>query len=113
MFTTYGIKDPKTGLFIYVGQTQHYERRVKNHLRLRKKGRPNYGPGFENIKTRMFDMISSGITPEFEVLETCEDETASLLSETQWVEKLASKGHPLLNRWRDHRSLIKEASCPV
>ena len=112
MFTTYGIKDPRIGKFIYVGQTSNFEKRVKGHTRLRKKGRPNYGKRFENIKTRLYDILSEGLMPEFEIFEVCSDEEASLRSETAWVERLANDGHPLLNRWREHRSAILSAYIP-
>ncbi|MDO5704281.1 MAG: GIY-YIG nuclease family protein [Paracoccus sp. (in: a-proteobacteria)] len=105
-YTTYAIRDPRDGCYIYVGQTSDYEKRVKTHLRPRKK-RPNYGAGFENIKTRLYDMLSIGLAPEITPLETCHNEAASIESETRWVQKLAKEGHPLLNRWRKHRVITK------
>lgn len=109
-YVTYGIKDPRTGYFIYVGQTVDFEKRKRAHLRLRRNGPYNYGAGFENIKTRMYDLLSSGLIPEFQILEVCSDEAASLASETTWVKQLKDENHPLLNRWRGHRVHIRKPS---
>lgn len=47
------------------------------------------------------------MVPGFVVLEVVETEEQSLLSESNWVEKLAAIGHPLLNRWEEHQELIE------
>lgn len=105
-YVTYGIRYPEGGDFFYVGQTSNFPARRKAHLRLAKK-RPNYGAGFENIKSRMYDLLSEGLVPEIDILEVCPDEAASLASETRWVETLARSGHPLLNRKKEHRAITK------
>ena len=47
------------------------------------------------------------MVPDFVVLEVVETEEQSLLSESNWIEKLATIGHPLLNRWEEHQELIE------
>jgi hypothetical protein len=105
-YITYGIRDPRSGLFVYVGQTGRYEKRQRDHLK-RRDARPRIKT--ENIKTWMFDALSAGVIPQFILLETAKTEADSLLSETNWVKKLAAEGHPLLNRWKIHRALVKAA----
>ena len=102
-FLTYYIADPDTGYVVYVGQTTNFVKRKKTHLRLQK--RPNIKT--TNIKTWLHDFISEGKTPIIEVLETVNTEQESLASETKWIKKFAKEGHPLLNRWKIHRELIK------
>ena len=105
MYWTYGIVDPNSKLFVYVGQTNDFTRRKREHLtahRLRK-------PPRRSIKSWLKRIHQAELEPLFVVLEVVETETASLHSENLWVEKLASIGHPLYNRWDEHVELIEAA----
>lgn len=59
------------------------------------------------MKAWLHQAERAGVTPDFMVLEVVETEEQSLLSESNWVEKLAAIGHPLLNRWEEHQELIE------
>lgn len=103
-WTTYAVRDPDTREVVYVGQTSDFERRQRAHQRVGLK-RPGFGA--QNIKTWMWDTISAGKTPLFEALELCDTELSSLASETRWVEEFTRRGYKLLNRWWEHRSIVK------
>lgn len=109
IYTTYCIKDPDTGIVVYVGQTNDFAARRRAHLRLRRK-RPNFG--VPNIKTWLFDMLSAGKVPVIEVLEECADHRTSLASETAWVTRFAAegKGGAILNKWREHKVALKHGA---
>ena len=109
VYTTYGIINPTLNQYIYVGQTSNFERRKRAHLRLLKK-RPNFKT--TNIKTHLYDLLLNEIVPEFIILEECDTEILSLLSETHWVYRLARDKQPLLNRWKIHRKIIKKFNLP-
>lgn len=100
-YTTYAIRDPRSGKFVYVGQTINFYKRRKNHLKLRSH-RPNI-QGM-NIKKWMYDTLSSGVRPEFVILDRSENEEASLQSETEWARRLIREGNPLLNHWQAHKN---------
>lgn len=112
-FTTYAIRDPRNGLFVYVGQTNQYKKRQQKHCtttrRVRIRG--------TNIKTWMYDTITAGIEPEFVVLETTFSKEDSLVSECRWIKKFAEEKHPLLNKWKIHKTIIKSVingeDCPI
>ena len=106
-FVTYAIADPQTGRYVYVGQTKDFEERRHAHLR-RARRRPRIKTS--NIKTWLFDCLSSGVSPEFVILEHCSSIEDSLASEQRWVERFASEANPLINRWRAHRTVIKHFS---
>ncbi len=99
-YVTYAISDPRTNSVVYVGQAADVDKRKRQHLRLRPR-RPNLKS--QNIKTWLFDTISKGIIPEFTILDEAASEELSLISELQWVTKLKSEGHPLLNKWSIHQ----------
>lgn len=106
MYTTYAITDPRTRLFVYVGQTSRFEKRRKQHLaahRLRKSKRGSVQRWLKQIE-------QDGHAPLFTVLEVVETEEESIISETKWVEKLAELGHPLYNRWDEHKELIEAST---
>lgn len=105
-YTTYLIRHPTTQKVFYIGQTSDFTKRCKEHLRISKRGRPNIKT--ENIKTNMYDLLASGLEPNFEIIEICGSEEESLTSETKWVQHYAELGEPLLNRWKEHRSIIKK-----
>ena len=105
-YTTYAITDPRTTRFFYVGQTRHFEKRRRQHLaahRLRKITRGT-------VQHWLKAMHQEGHTPLFTVLELVETEEESLVSETKWVEKLSALGHPLFNRWREHKEMIEQTT---
>jgi hypothetical protein len=58
----------------------------------------------------MYDCLSAGLEPTFTILEVVATEEESLASESAWVAKLAAEGHPLLNRWKEHRALISSSA---
>jgi hypothetical protein len=106
LYTTYAITDPLSRRFIYVGQTNDFERRKSEHLkppRVRKTKFPKH-----SIKEWLSKAHSSNIKPLFTILEVVETEEQSLLSESHWIEKLSCAGQPLLNRWEEHIELIEQ-----
>lgn len=105
-YTVYGIVDPRSKLFVYVGETGDFDRRRREHLtthRLRKKTPPG------SIKTWLKRLHKDGLEPGFVVLDVVETESESKNVESKWVEKLAGIGHPLRNLWDEHKELIQEA----
>lgn len=108
-FTTYGISDPRSGLFVYVGQTGNFERRKKQHLAAHRLRKPPRG----SIKAWLKAMYHQDIEPVFTILEVVETEEESLVSETKWVEKIAALGHGLFNRWDEHRDILESAERSV
>ena len=82
MNVIYKIKCPKTDFILYVGKTESYERRKKEHLQ------GNFGHIGKYIKK----LLSIGFDPIFEELEICENEE-SPIREGFWVKEL----NPLLN----------------
>ena len=58
-------------------------------------------------------MHQEGHTPLFTVLEVVETEEESLVSETKWVEKLSALGHPLYNRWAEHKAVMEQTTQGV
>lgn len=105
MYTTYGIVDPTTKHFVYVGQSVDFARRKAEHLKRSRTRKTKHPKG--SIKAWLIQAERAKITPQFVVLDVVETEEQSLLSECNWVEKLAGIGHPLLNRWEEHQELIE------
>jgi hypothetical protein len=106
VFTTYGIVDPRTGHFVYVGQTTDFERRKRAHLRGPEAGRRPPRIPRDNIVTWTFGALAAGVMPVIVVLETVGTYEESLVSESEWVHRLASENHPLLNRWKEHKEAM-------
>ena len=107
MYWTYGIIDPRTCQFVYVGETNNFKRRKAEHLRPPRERKTRHKPG--SIKAWLKDAHHAGVTPKFVILDITETEEQSRLSELVWVEKLADAGFLLLNRWEEHRELIEAA----
>lgn len=110
MYTTYGIVDPVTRLFVYVGQSARFDERKRQHLTTHRKTRTRHKKG--SVQAWLVQAHAAGITPLFLVLEVVETEALSIESESNWVEKLAAIGHPLLNRWEEHQDLIEAGGPP-
>ncbi|MFA0813176.1 GIY-YIG nuclease family protein [Microbulbifer epialgicus] len=105
-YITYRIIDPRDGVPVYVGQTEDFKKRKKQHIRRAKRSLP---------KTKTFDikvylvlLYSEGCDPEFEIVDIKPTEDESLESEESWVRKTVESGFPVLNRWKAHRSIVKE-----
>lgn len=107
VFTTYGIVDPRTGHFVYIGQTSDFEKRKRAHLRGLDEGRRRPRIPRENIVTWTYGALAAGVTPVVIILETVGTYEQSLISESEWVHRLAAENHPLLNRWKEHKEAIK------
>jgi hypothetical protein len=103
-YVTYAIQDTRTDGYVYVGQSKDFENRCKKHLR---KGKRRPKISTTNIKTWIYDCLTAGLDPKFITLEIVSTEQESLASETYWVKKLSAEGHQLLNRWDEHRKVIK------
>lgn len=97
-FVVYGIRDPETENFVYIGQTGRFRKRVRDHLRNGQ--RPRSSPP---VKKWLYEAMRSGLLPTFEVLQHCVDEQASLDEETAQIRKLTADGIVLLNNWKIHR----------
>jgi len=108
-FTTYGVIDPRTGHFVYIGQTSNFEQRKRAHLRRPEEGRKRQKKAGKNVDNWTYDALVAGITPVIVPLETVSTWQESLKSELNWVRRLAAENHPLLNLWPEHREAIKMA----
>ena len=107
MYWTYGIVDPRTGLFVYVGQTNDFERRRRQHLSTHRAKKTRHAKG--SIKTWLKKAHAAGLEPGFIILDIAETEEASLLSESSWIDKLGRQaGHPIRNLWDEHREILAE-----
>ena len=105
MFTTYGIIDPTTKHFVYVGQTSDFEKRRRQHLTTHRQKKTRHKKG--SLQAWLVQAHAAKITPVFIVLDLVETEALSLDSETHWIEKLSQAGYQLLNRWEEHKELIE------
>lgn len=98
---TYLIRDPRrpdrkgnaAGWPIYVGQTDEFGRRVRNHLRKSEK-LARRGTG---IKQRMKELLHAGIVPNFEAIDRQPTRLQSLLSETNFARLCRSRGYDIAN----------------
>lgn len=108
IFTTYGVVDPRSSVFVYIGQTSNFEFRKAKHMDALNRPRPRIES--TNIRTWMHDTLAAGIVPLFIVLETVDTQEKSLQSEAEWVARLAAENHPLINKWGTHKELIRDAS---
>ena len=108
MFVTYGIADPISKLFVYIGQTSHFERRKCAHLSVH---RERTKPKRSSIKHWLRSIHAAGLEPPFVILDSVQSEAESLANETHWVEVFAALGHPLYNRWKEHREAIEALSA--
>ncbi|WP_158945320.1 hypothetical protein [Granulicella sp. S190] len=106
VFTTYGIIDPRTNLFVYIGQTSNFEGRKRAHLTIPGAGRKREVSS-NSIATWLFDAIGAGVRPVIVVLAIVDTYQESLESECEWVLRLAAAKHPLLNQWKEHKDAIK------
>lgn len=106
-YFTYLIKDPRDQVPIYVGQTSDLTIRKAQHINVAIGKKPNIG--IINIDTYLVDLFEAGFLPDFEIVEECETEEKSLLSETLWINKVVDDGYPVLNRWKTHRAIVKKA----
>jgi hypothetical protein len=100
-WVTYLIRDPRwpdlkgnsEGWPIYVGQTDEFSKRVRNHLRssekLARKGR--------GIKARIKDLLHADVVPNFEVLDRQPTRLRSLLSETNFARLCRTRGYDIAN----------------
>lgn len=104
MFVTYGIVDPASKLVVYIGQSSDFERRKRAHLSVHRERKT---PSPSSIKYFLRRCHANGIEPRFVVLDLCQSEAESLANETHWVEVFAALGHPLYNRWKEHREAIE------
>ena len=102
IWITYLIRDPRradlrgdaAGWPVYVGQTDEYGRRVRNHLRKSEK-LARRGKG---IKYRLKALLHAGVVPNFEVLDRQPTRLCSLLSETNYARLCRSKGYDIANQ---------------
>ncbi|MEM9128428.1 MAG: GIY-YIG nuclease family protein [Pseudomonadota bacterium] len=111
IYTTYAIIDPGSRLCVYVGQTNDMERRQAQHLTPPRLRTDKPKPG--SLQNWLAGKYRAKITPDFMILEVVETEAESLQSETKWIEKFATIGHPLLNRWEEHAALIEAGKAPA
>lgn len=100
-WVTYLIRDPRrpdlkgnqAGWPVYVGQTDEFGRRVRNHLRKSEKA-ARRGTG---IKQRMKELLHAGVVPNFEVLDRQPTRLQSLLSETNFARLCRTRGYDIAN----------------
>lgn len=95
-YVVYLIIDPLTDEPFYVGQTGNLERRQKAHLRSAKHDT-------KRAATKIAEILDTGLSPIFKVVESCNSEAESLSAETLWVKRCAQRGYRVWNRWIEHR----------
>lgn len=113
VWITYLMRDPRrpdlrgnnAGWPIYVGQTDEFGNRVRNHLRKSEK-LARRGKG---IKARLKELLHDGVVPNFEVLDRQPTRLASLLSETNYARLCRSRGYDIANQ----TTLQNRAGPPV
>jgi len=99
---TYLMRDPRrpdlrgnvAGWPVYVGQTDDFANRVRNHLRKSEK-LARKGSG---IKYRLKSLLHAGVVPNFEVLDRQPTRLRSLLSETNYARLCRARGYDIANR---------------
>jgi hypothetical protein len=105
---TYAIQDPSkpdlfadpNGLFVYVGQSKEFDKRVRKWMRLA--GTATTEPA-DRIAGFLYRIMASGSVPRFRVLDRTATALDSLVSETNHARELVNKGYPLANKWKEHR----------
>lgn len=91
----YGLRDPRDGLFRYVGQTMNPDRRKKQHL----DGAFSVGNTARLLWRK--ELYEANVDVDFVILESIQNEypivPVLLAREVYWCEKLSGEGHPLTN----------------
>lgn len=82
----YGLKDPRTGLIHYIGQSLQPRKRLWAHVRTTA----------WLMESWIKSLIEDGLRPELVILENCDAFTCNI-AETRHVEEHRAAGHPLLN----------------
>lgn len=91
-FFTYGLIDPRTTTYFYVGLTNDIVTRFIAHIRCGEVNR---------AKNQIIDELRAvGMLPYFRLLETSEGERAGRESERRWITAMIEQGEPLTNSER-------------
>ncbi|WP_170366604.1 GIY-YIG nuclease family protein [Ruegeria arenilitoris] len=86
--TIYSINDPETGDPLYIGQTVNFQRRKKEHLKLR--------PG--KASTEFLEpMLAAGVEPEFSIIAVVENRKSADAREVEEIRKAQAAGYELFN----------------
>ena len=101
-WVTYLIRDPRradlrgntSGWPVYVGQTDEFGKRVRNHLRKSE----NLARRGKGIKYRLRELLHAGVVPNFDVLDRQPTRLRSLLSETNYARLCRSRGYDIANQ---------------
>lgn len=102
--SVYGLQDPRTGQFFYVGESGQPEKRFFDHL-----GLAFTNLGYTNVmvnreKDRAIrEVLLSGHFPVLVILDVPGGET-----EKHWIDKLRSQGHHLTNQKTGSRVMTTE-----
>ncbi|OYW55513.1 MAG: hypothetical protein B7Y80_17065 [Hyphomicrobium sp. 32-62-53] len=86
-FSVYGIVDPRTKQFFYIGQTSEFELRCHQH---EEGGQTIAGLVIQEIQ-------AAGLKPVFVVLEQCSERRQTLMAEVFWIDLMRSRGITLTN----------------
>lgn len=86
-FSVYGIVDPRTKQFFYIGQTSEFELRCRQH---QERGQTIAGLVIQDIQ-------AAGLHPGFVVLEQCSSRRRALMAEVFWIDLMGSRGTKLAN----------------
>jgi hypothetical protein len=89
--TIYGLKDPRHGMFCYVGQAVGPESRFRQHV-----DGKNYDGNYCKALW-MEDMAKAGVRPELVILQECESFPEADKAEREWIRRLIEEDHPILN----------------
>ena len=96
-FTTYGIVDPRTSRFVYVGKTSDFAERRRAHLGPATSKRESANQSDGSLQSWLHQAIESGVLPCFVVLEVVQTWRDVLRSEGDWLRVLSTNHDLLLN----------------
>lgn len=97
-YYVYGLIDPTTSEYFYVGLSKNPERRLAQHI----SGKTWTS---QALKDKVLQIISADKTPDIAILEETTRESAGE-RENHWMDLLGSQGHPLVNKQRNARSSV-------
>lgn len=89
--TIYGLKDPRHGMYCYVGQAVDLDLRYRRHI-----AGQNHDGNFGKARW-MEDMAKAGFRPEMVTLQECDTFDEANKAERDWIRRLKEEDHPILN----------------
>lgn len=97
-YIVYAIIDPDTQEPFYVGETGHFPRRQRAHIR-------TANERTKRAAAKIAQILAKGQEPIFKAVEFCDSKKAALTAETQWIKRYVERGYTVWNRLREHREI--------